>query len=325
MNPKMTSADAAKCLKKSEAWIHAALQERNLSFVRAQNQFYFGHDTAKQLFNFLFDPRIIVCQIVKGGTGKTSLVYEFAIRASLYGAKVLCIDMDQQGNLTHAFNKDAEVLPVMVDVLADNYPIQDSIVEVAPGLHLLPSRFENAMLDEVIRVKKIPLEKVYRTLLWPLKAHYDVIIIDCPPSLGQSVAACALAGDYVVAPVTPEKFALLGFDITCQSIKELQEAYHINIPLGIVINKFDSRTTLSQSALKHLMQDPSVKDKLLKSYIRMSQEFPNAISKNQSIFDIVKYSSAKEDIDHFTRELLGLEGDIYKPKAFREKKEVCIA
>jgi chromosome partitioning protein len=319
MNPKMTAQDAAKCLHKSEEWIYATLLERNLPFVKTQNQIFFGHETARALFAFKFEPKIIVCQIVKGGTGKTSLVYEFAARASLYGAKVLCIDMDQQGNLTNAFNVPAENVPVMVDILVDNHPILDSIVKVSSGIYLIPSRFENAMLDEVMRVKNYALEKVYRTLFWPLKAHYDLIIIDCPPSLGQSVAACALAGDYVIAPVTAEKFAMLGLDITRQSILELQETYHINIPLGVVINKFDLRTTLAQDALQQLLQDPILRNKLLKTPIRMSQEFPNAISKGRSIYDAVKPSSAKEDIDNFTREILGLEVDPIPLKYLRRK------
>lgn len=304
MNPKMTAVDAANCLGKSEVDIHTILKDRNLLFSKHQNQIYFGHSTAKHVFQFPWVPQTFVFQIVKGGTGKTSLVHEFAIRASLYGAKVLCVDMDQQGNLTHSFNKNAEHLPVMVDILLEGHPIQGSIIEVSEGIHLLPSRFENAMLDEVIRSKDLPLDWVYRKPFEMLKDKYDVIVVDCPPSLGRSVAACALAADCVIAPVTPERFALLGLELTTQSVKELEETFEMFIPLRIVLNKFDTRTTLSQSALRELTKHKQYQDKFLNAYVRSSQEFPNAIAKGCSIFDTVKPTLAKSDMDCLTQEIL---------------------
>lgn len=304
MNPKMTITDAATCLGQTKTWVTSLLTERSLPYFKSNGVIYFEHETAKHFFQFSFTPRVIVFQIVKGGTGKTSLVYEFANRANLYGARVLCIDMDQQGNLTHAFNQDAEESPVMIDVLVDNHPLEDSIIEVAPGIDLLPSRFENAMLDEVLRLKNFPLEHVYREPLQRLKKYYDVIVVDCPPSLGQSVAACALAADYLLSPVTPEKFALSGLEIAYQSLEELQENFELSIDFKVVLNKFEARTTLSQEALKYLQKNPKYRNKLLKNCIRSSQDFSKAVANQGSIFDAIKPTTAKEDVDHLTRELL---------------------
>jgi len=306
MNPKMTALDAATCLKKNENLIVSILNERGLSYSKANHQVYFDHLTADALFQFSFSPQVVVFQIVKGGTGKTSLVYEFAIRASLYGAKVLCIDMDQQGNLTHAFNQDPEILPIMIDVLVDQHPLEDTIVSVLPGIDLIPSRFENSMLDEVLRLKKLPLESVYRERWQLLKSRYDLIIVDCPPSLGQSVAAAALAADCLVAPVTPEKFALSGLEIAYQSVEELQACFGLEIDFKIVLNKFEARTTLSQNALKYLLNHSTYNSKLLRNMIRFSQEFPKGIANNGSVFDAIKPTFAKEDIDNFTQTLLGI-------------------
>lgn len=302
----MTAKDAAHCLGKNEAWIASTLEKLQLPFSKTQNQIYFGHETARKLFQLSFTPKIFVFQIVKGGTGKTSLVHEFAVRASLYGARVLCVDMDQQGNLTQAFSVDAEQLPVMIDVLLDDHPLVDSIVSVAPGIDLLPSRFENALLDEVIGMKNMPLGTIYREPLQALKRQYDVIVVDCPPSLGQSVAACALAADYVLAPVTPEKFALSGLEMAYQSIEELQMSFGIPIHFGVVINKFEARNGLSQNAANYLHRHPKYQSKLLKNYIRLSRDFSNTIAKNGSIYDTIKCTPAKEDVDLMTQELLGI-------------------
>lgn len=313
MNPKMTVIDAARILGKSQAAIYAELKSRELEMGTSDNIVYFGHQTAKELFSFSFKPTAVVFQILKGGTGKTSLAFEFAVRASLYGAKVLCIDLDQQGNLTQAFNQDAETVPVMVDSLSEGYSLLDSFLPVSEGLDLIPSRIENAMLDEVIRGKPFALEKVYRDPIQILKKSYDLIVVDCPPSLGQSVAAAALAADLLIAPVTPEKFALSGLQATCQSIEELKVEFGIDIPLNIVFNKFMPEVPQCVEILNSLNQEPYYQTKLLNAMIRLSQDFPSTSIQNQSLFESVFTNSAKEDIDALTRCILGLQDVIPPP------------
>ncbi len=304
----MTATDAAACLGKSKDAIAQLLRTHGLSHTKSHKEIYFGHETARALFQFPFSPRVIAFHIVKGGTGKTSLVYELAVRASLYGANVLCVDMDQQGNLTEAFQAAAQTQesPVMIDVLADGVPLEDCILSILPGIDLLPSRFENAMLDEMIRAKGLSIEHVYRERFQPLKKAYDLIVIDCPPSLGLSVAAIALSADHLIAPVTPEKFALSGLELAYQSINELQELHDISIRFGVVLNKIEARTTLSQLTLKFLLKHSNFADLLFKRSVRFSQEFPNAIASHGSIFDALRTTAAKEDIDALTRELLGI-------------------
>ena len=250
-----------------------------------------------------FDSKIIAFQIVKGGTGKTTVAREFAIRANFYGAKVLCIDLDQQGNLSSAFGVDANRVPIMVDILAEGYAYQDAITKVSPGLDLLASRIENALLDDVIRLKKQKLDEVYRTPFASLKENYDLIVIDCPPNLGQSVAAVTLASDLVISPVVPENFAIAGLEVTRKALLELQDNYATEIDFKITLNKYDARTKLSQNALRLLSNHEIYRHNLL-GYVRASQEFPNAVARGGSIFDTTKSTAAKEDIDQLTQALL---------------------
>ena len=246
----------------------------------------------------------VAFQIIKGGTGKTSLASAFAIRANLYGLRVLCIDLDQQGNLTHTFDVDAEAVPVMIDILAEDYRFEDAITRVYPGMDLISSRIENALIDDVIKLKELSLDKVYKDPFHRLKEQYDLLVIDCPPNLGQSVAAVTLAVDMVVSPVVPENFALSGLKITANTIRELEDNYQVNIPFGIVLNKYDARTILSQDALNMLINHQLYRDFLLQTCVHTSQEFPNSIAKGQSIYDNVKPTLAKDDIDNLTREIL---------------------
>lgn len=324
IDPKMLVKEAAHALNISEKEVLSRLDDLKLPFYKSANLAYFGYTSAVDFFNLKIKPTAIAFQIVKGGTGKTSLASAFAVRANLYGLKVLCIDLDQQGNLTHTFNVNAENYPVMIDLLAEGYSYNEAITKVTPGLYLLASRIENALIDDVIKLKKLPLEIVYKEHFAELKKQYDLIVIDCPPNLGQSVAAVTLAVDTVVAPVVPENFALSGLKITCNSIKELEQNYSTNIAFKILINKYDARTILSQDALHMLSRHSVYSSYLLKNYIRTSQEFPNAIARSKTIFDQIKPTIAKIDVDNLTRELLQI-GTFNSNKEKHKIKEFNLA
>lgn len=310
MNPKITSKDAAEFLGISPRQVYKRIIENELPYMRSGSVVYFGYATARQLFRIEVKPKAISFQIVKGGTGKTSLACAVAVRANLYGLRVLCIDLDQQGNLTNTFGVDAENLPTMVDILAEGYSYADAITRVYPGMDILASRIENSLLDEVIKLKRLPLDQVYRTQLALLKEKYDLIIIDCPPNLGQSVAAVTLSVDQVIAPVIPESYALSGLRSTRNAIKELEENYNTRINLGITVNKYDHKSILSQEAKRMLTGYP---------VIHNSKEFPDAIARGESIFDSLKSSQVKRDVDQLTCAILGIgRYEIVSAKAFED-------
>lgn len=304
---KMTAADAANFLNITVQGIHKTLKAKNLISYKSQNRVFFGHETSKDLFRINFKKQVISFQIVKGGTGKTSLAHSFAVRANLYGCRVLCMDLDQQGNLTQTFGINASEFPVMIDVLRGNADIDQSIINVSPGLDIIPSRIENAVLDNFIMLEKHSIDKVYSRIIKEVQPNYDLIIIDCPPALGQSVAAAALASDMVISPLTPEIFSLSGLKISYDEIMDLGKKFDKDIKLKIILNKFDSRTALSTEVLTSIINHKVFSGLLCKTFIRISQEFPNNIYNRSNIFNNLKNTSAKEDIDLFTRELLDIQ------------------
>lgn len=311
MNPKITIHEAANILNLTTQAIFKKIKSKSLDHKKTQNKGYFGHLTSKEVFNFKFPSKIIAIQIVKGGTGKTAIAQAIAIRANLYGAKVLCLDLDQQANLTQSFGINVNEInsPVMIDIVKGKNELSKSLIPVIEGLDLLPSKIENALLEDFLMVESLPIDRVYKELLEPIQSFYDLIIIDCPPALGRSVAAAALCCDYVIAPITPERSSITGLDITHNALKEASRKYKRKINLKVVQNKFDVRTTLSHQTLAYLIQHSDYKDCLFKSYIRQSQEFPNTFYKHTSIFDSIKVSTAKEDIDLLTREILEIYSD----------------
>lgn len=311
MEPKMLVADAAVALGVTVQALHNQLKRQKLSHQKRKNRVYFSHATAKQLFEIKFKPQVIAFQIVKGGTGKTSLCLGLGVRASLYGARTLLIDLDQQGNLTKACRVKANNTPIMIEIINQDLPIETGILPVYDGLDLLPSRIENALLDSNIMLKRFPLDRIYRDMIEPLKSKYDLILIDCPPALGSSVTAASLASDKVIAPVTPSEFSLEGLVITSKEISNIEKQYKSKIPVCAILNEFDPRTSLSHDTMRYLVSHPRYSGNLIRTAIRKSQEFENVLTKGISIFDSITQTSAKEDIDLLTRELLKI-GDFAK-------------
>lgn len=311
MDPKMLVTDAAETLGSTVQALHNQIKRKNLSHQKSKNRVYFSFETAKQLFDIKFQPQIFSFQIVKGGTGKTSLCLGLGVRASLYGARTLLIDLDQQGNLTKACRIKTHDKPIMIELINQDMSIEEGIVSVFDGLDLLPSRIENALLDSNLMLKRLPLDRVYREMIEPLKQKYDLILIDCPPALGSSVTAASIASDRVISPVTPSEFSLEGLEITSREIANIEKTFKLMVPVCPILNEFDPRTSLSHDTMRFLVSHPTHSKNLIRTVIRRSQEFENVLAKGMSIFDSLITTTAKEDVDLLARELLRI-GDFTK-------------
>lgn len=307
MDPKMLISDAAIALGVTPHALHVQIKRKGLKAEKNRNRVYFGHTLAKELLGLSFTPQVITTQIVKGGVGKTTLSLNIAARAALYGAKTLLIDLDQQGNLTKSCGISARELPILIDLLdKDNdLKVDDLIVPVVDGLDLIPSRLENALLDNLLMLKQIPLT-TYEKLFQPLKEKYDLVVIDCPPALGHSVTAAALAADKVLMPLNPDAYSWQGLEIAMKEISNIEENYQTKIGIQLVLNEFDGRKSLSHTTLRRLIQDPKYSEIVLKTVVRVNQEFSNAQENCMSVFDSLKNNSAKEDVDLLTREILSI-------------------
>ncbi len=306
ISPKISTSDISLFFNVTNQAILKKSKLKQLKQEKTGNKVYFTHSSSKNLFELNFDKKVFSLQIVKGGVGKTALTLSIAARASLYGAKVLCIDIDQQANLTNHFGIKSDELPVMIDVLKGNIKFEKTIVNVTDGIHLVPSRIDNAILDDHIMVESLRLDQVYKTHIDKVKDFYDLILIDCPPSLGRSVASAALAADYVIAPVTPDAQCLSGLKLLQNGLSSIKEKYGRSVPMKIIFNKFDGRTMLSRNMISRLLENEFYRESLFNTYIRQNQDFANSCANCESIFDSIKPSSAKEDIDFLTKEILDI-------------------
>ena len=304
--PKMSIASAAEFLGISTQAVHKQLKSKDIDSPKFGNKRYLTFNEAKKLYNFSFKKKKIAGQIVKGGTGKTTTIDTIASCANAYGARILLIDADPQGNLTDANGVDAEDYPVLIDVIKGDCSIKECVVRISDGLDLISSRIENVVLDNEIINKRLPLDKLYSNLLEPIEDDYDFIFIDCPPTMGQAVTAASLYADVIIAPLNPDKFSAKGLKILKQEIENLNRSYHKNILYRVYLNKFSNKTILSDKAIVSLISDPELEGKVLSTTVQFAQEIPNITDENKNVFNLLKKSSVREDFDRLTRELLDI-------------------
>ncbi len=306
MNPKLLISDIAPILDVSIPSVHAKIKSNKIQPLKHGNKHYISHDHARDLFKFEFNPKVVSFQIVKGGAGKTTLAFSVALSANLLGARVLCIDLDQQSNLTRSFGFRNKAEKIFYDIVSDTCSIDDAIVNVIPGLDIIPSSIKTAILDKQILAYGSNLEKVYSRIVSPLKKKYDMIIFDCPPAIGHSVASAALASDTVVCPVMPDDYYVDGLELTFEEIKKINEDYNKNIKIQVLLNKIDERFVLSNKIPAAILNNPKYENCIMPCFVRTSQEFSNAIEKGVSIFESSRKTAIKNDIHELTLLLAGL-------------------
>ena len=308
IDPKITAAEVATYLNLTVQAVHKRIKVNGLKERKGRNRIYFGHETARTIINPTVRQFKIAMAVVKGGVGKTTLAEALAIRMALYGIRVLCIDVDQQSNLTKGLAMDgqAKQCPIMIDLIENKADPKDAILPVMPGLDLIPSRLDNVTLDGYMMINRINPSFIFNKLFENVFKNYDLIMFDCPPTLGSTVCASMLSSDLIIAPLNPDVYSYEGIEIMDKEIENIYEQFNKRINWKILLNKFDSRTILSTDYISQLIKDPAFSSRLLKSVIRTSQEFPNMKKKGKTIFDSLQKSTAKEDIDALSREIIGL-------------------
>ncbi len=286
--------------------ISIAAKQKGIEPFKDGNKSVFSPSNVRHLMEsrgIIYPNKIIAFQMLKGGSTKTSTAFNLAVRLNQYGAKVLCIDLDPQGNLTDSFCVDITDEPVFFHVANGECEIQDAILTISENLDLIPSDFENSTLDFVITSKNRDLRNFISNYLEKIKKSYDFIIIDCNPSLSPLNISIALACDEIVIPVNPDKYSSKGLKKTIEELDRIGREFKHKFDYSLLFTLFDGREATSQ---KYLIEyGTQYKDRLLSTVIKRNADVKNAIDQKKTIFDFKK-APAREDFDLLARDFLGL-------------------
>jgi chromosome partitioning protein len=211
----------------------------------------------------------------KGGTGKTTAVRTLTDAFRRSGVRTLAIDLDPQGNLSDYFDLPPDVEPTVADVLAGRAGVADAIHD-----DLIPANLTLAEA-ELMLGGKMGRELTLRRALAKAPDQYELILIDCPPSLGLLTVNALVAADHALITAEAQYFALQGVEQAIELVELARDGLNPELSLlGVLLNLADMRTIHSREALASLKDrfDEQVFDTTIRSSIAYAESAERARS-----------------------------------------------
>jgi chromosome partitioning protein len=228
-------------------------------------------------------PRVIAVANQKGGVAKTTTVHALGSAWAALGDRVLLVDLDPQACLTYSVGVDPENLEQSIhDCFVRAVPAADVRMKVG-DIGLLPASIELAG-TEVHLLGRTGREFALRKVLEPIRADYDVVLIDCPPSLGVLTITALTASDEVLIPMQCEALSQRGVTQLIDTITDVREFTNPSLRItGVVATMFDGRTLEG----RRVLEDVAAKSGLtvLEPPVPRSVRFAEAPAAGQSIFE----------------------------------------
>ncbi len=214
----------------------------------------------------------------KGGTGKTTTVRTLTDVLRRVGVSTLAVDLDPQGNLSDYFDIPPDAEPTISDVLSGRCKAKGAIHQ-----DMIPANL-NLAETELMLGGKIGRELTLRRALAKAPEHYQVILIDCPPSLGLLTVNALVASDHALITAEAQYFALQGVEQAMEVIELARESLNPDLSvIGILLGLADMRTVHSREALASLRE--SFGEKVFASVVRSSIAYAESAERASSILD----------------------------------------
>jgi len=238
----------------------------------------------------------------KGGVGKTTTTVNLGAYLAKLGQRVLIIDLDPQGNASSglAIDKD-HVDHSLYDVLVEGMPLADvTLATRYPRLSIVPASPVLAAAE--IELTKLPQRE--RRLRASLEAaDYDIVLIDCPPSLGLLTVNGLVAADRLLIPVQAEYYALEGLGQLLNTVARVKQALNPQLSLvGVVLTMHTARKSLSSAVAAEVEQH--FPDMVCSTVIPRNIRLAEAPSHGRAIIDYDRFSKGARAYKALAKEIL---------------------
>jgi chromosome partitioning protein len=249
--------------------------------------------------------RVLAMCNQKGGVGKTTSTINLGAAIAEFGRRVLLVDFDPQGALSVGLG----VNPLQLDrtvynlLMERDVDVHDVMLKTdVPGMDLLPSNIDLSAA-EVQLVNEVAREQTLARVQKPGLADYDVILVDCQPSLGLLTVNALTAADGVIIPLECEFFALRGVALLIQTIEKIQERLNPHLELeGILATMYDARTLHGREVLARVVE--AFGDRVFHTVINRTIRFPETTVAGEPITSYASSSNGAKAYRELAKEVL---------------------
>jgi chromosome partitioning protein len=249
--------------------------------------------------------RVVSMTNQKGGVGKTTTTINLGAALAEYGRKVLLVDFDPQGSLSVGLGMNPHDMELTVYnlLMERDVDVHDVVVPTGvSGMDLLPSNIDLSAA-EVQLVHEVAREQTLQRVLAPAIDSYDVILIDCQPSLGLLTVNALTASDGVIVPLECEYFALRGVALLKTTIDKVRERLNPKLEIdGVLGTMFDGRTLHGREVMDRLVQ--AWGDSVFHTVIRRTVKFSDSTVAGEPITSYASDSTGAEAYRQLAKEVL---------------------
>ncbi len=248
--------------------------------------------------------RVIALCNQKGGVGKTTTTISLGGALAEYGRTVLMVDFDPQGALSAGLGVNTHDTTTIYDlIIGREKDVRKAIqpTKVA-GIHVIPANIDLSAA-EVHLVNEVAREQILARVLKPVLDDYDVVLIDCQPSLGLLTVNALTAAHGVLIPLETEYFALRGVALLIDTIDKVRERLNPSIRVdGIIATMFDARTLHAKEVMERVVE--AFGDTVMDTVIGKTVKFPDASVAGVPITEFAPNHASAKTYRQLARELI---------------------